>query len=162
MRGMSRTRMGLNWLDLLVFNLSAHNVARVMLNRSLRESSTAAAYLHITSLCEPISITDQNYRHWYRFEQSTAMKSCCQNCADDDFEAGTDHLRCWSPLYHKPCNDKCQKPELYRLGYSVLSSGLCCYRLFANIFQYRVYMLPLFFPFKLNPHTQLSPKSRNT
>lgn len=26
MRGMSRTRMGLNWLDLLVFNLSAHNV----------------------------------------------------------------------------------------------------------------------------------------
>lgn len=26
MRGMSRTRMGLNWLDLLAFNLSAHNV----------------------------------------------------------------------------------------------------------------------------------------
>lgn len=26
MRGMSSTRMGLNWLDLLVFNLSAHNV----------------------------------------------------------------------------------------------------------------------------------------
>ncbi|PXB40580.1 hypothetical protein DL189_12550 [Enterobacter hormaechei] len=26
MRGISRTRMGLNWLDLLVFNLSAHNV----------------------------------------------------------------------------------------------------------------------------------------
>ncbi|VAC54861.1 Uncharacterised protein [Enterobacter hormaechei] len=30
MRGMSRTRMGLNWLDLLAFNLSAHNVLNML------------------------------------------------------------------------------------------------------------------------------------
>ncbi|EEJ5179767.1 hypothetical protein GQI21_000116 [Salmonella enterica] len=39
-----------------LYNVGAHNVRLVMLKRPLRKSNPAAAFLHITSLCEPIKI----------------------------------------------------------------------------------------------------------
>ncbi|EDR9969427.1 hypothetical protein CSM95_000791 [Salmonella enterica subsp. houtenae] len=39
------------WLQISPYDVSAHNVIRVMLKRPLRKSNPAAAFLHITSLC---------------------------------------------------------------------------------------------------------------